>query len=113
MEYMIFNDFFPFYDPSLHFFLEASFEVYKIWVCSMSYLSIIIIIIANLGAALKISSAQISPIQNGRGAVGVPLPSHMFLLLPLPGSLLWPHSSSEASSSVSFFLWFLRLAFSE
>lgn len=27
----------------------------------------------------------------------------MFLLLPLPGSLLWPHSSSEASSSVSFF----------
>lgn len=104
MEYMIFNDFFPFYDPSLHFFfLEASFEVYKIWVCSMSDLSIIIMIIANFGAALKISSAQISPIQNGRRAVGVPLPSHMFLLLPLPGSLLWPHSLSEASSSVSFF----------
>lgn len=62
------------------FFLEASFEVYKIWVCSMSYLSIIIIIIANFGAALKIRSAQISPIQNGRGAVGVPQPSaHVFV----------------------------------
>lgn len=84
MEYMIFNDFFPFYDPSLHFFffLEASFEVYKIWVCSMSYLSIIIIIIANLGAVLKISSAQISPIQNGRGAVGVPLPSAPVFVTP-------------------------------